>query len=298
MKWKLSGSILVGAATTLALLYGCSSDDEGSNHSSDNTGGQGGLGGASTGGSSSTGGSHSGGAGTGGDNLGGGGAGTGGDNLGGGGAGTGGSTNPVVEICEDPELGMGGAGNERCAPFPPECGDPDDYDHALFGTEGEDALFSSGKEVIFGLEGDDDFDGYTSGACIVGGDGDDYLIFSSHGLSTADVGVGGPGTDTWRLVSYLVAPVRLVDVEADETINLSFGANEGSTGDEFVEFIENFGGTNAELTKATTRGVYDPTNGKIWYDSDGNASTSSPVHVGTVANADEVTLTLANFRNP
>lgn len=290
MSWKLSGSILLGAATTLALLYGCSSDDEGS---STNTTGDGGMGGSGTGASSSTGGADATTGGSGGANLGGSGGG-----AQGGMGGEGGSIVPPVTICEEVPAGMGGAPEARCETFPAPCGDVDDYAHARFGTDAVDSLWTGGNEVIFALGDDDDLQGYATGACIVGGEGDDRLTLSSEGSAISDVGIGGPGTDTWQLYSWTAAPATLADVEADETIRLSVGAGEGAAGDKFVEIIESFGGTSAEMTKDTTRAVYDPTNGKIWYDADGNVNEASPVHIGTVANADEVELTVANFLNP
>ncbi len=289
MSWKLSGSILLGAAASLALLYGCSSDDDGS---STNTTGDGGMGGSGTGASSSTGGSDATG-GSGGANLGG----SGGIAQGGMG-GEGGSVVPPVTICEEVPQGMGGAPEARCEVFPEACGDVEDYAHARFGTDADDSLWTAGNEVLFALGDGDNLQGYATGACIVGGEGDDYLTLSSEGSAISDVGIGGPGTDTWQLYSWTAAPATLADVEADETIRLSVGAGGGATGDTFVEFIDNFTGTDAEMTKATTRAVYDPTSGKIWYDADGNVNESHPVHIGTVANADEVELELSNFLNP
>ncbi len=291
MRWKLSGSILVGAAASLAVLHGCSSDDE--SNGNGNTGGGAGLGGAGDGGSATGAASSTGGA-----------NGTGGAELGGGGMGGGKTPEPVL-ICEVLEQGLGGAIEPRCEVFPEACGDVEDYeDGAVFGTASYDVMQEKGDaphQVIFALGSTDDVGGYTGGACLVGGEGADQIYFSgSEPMPSprSNVGIGGPGTDYFFINSANPSyPPIIADIESDETIRFGF-INEGAAGDTFAEVIEGFDGTTDAFPDATTFVIYDPTSGKIWADRDGNAGEYAPEHVGTVANADEVTLTVDNFRGP
>ncbi len=279
----------LGVAVGLLGLQGCSSDGE---SSSSGTGGAN-LGGEGAG-ASGSGGEASG---TGGDG--------GGDNTGGqgdtggqassGGSGGGTPSGPTVcGIVVDTE-------QEVCAELPPACGDAADYAIVQMGTASNDKLGDAinAGHALFGLAGDDEFKGYATGTCLIGGEGSDELSFFLGDIETpaTSIGVGGPGVDIWYIgVPDIGAPPVFADVENGEPIQLlggNFGAPDGS-GDAFVEIIEGFDGSAVPATKPTTRVVYDPLSGKIWHDPDGSGS-ELPVHTATVGNASDVTLTSLSF---
>ncbi len=279
-----SRALGLGVAVGLLGLQGCSSDDEAA---SSGTGGAN-LGGEGTG-ASGSGGDASGTGGDGGDNTGGQGE-TGGQSSSGG---TGGGAPSGPTVCGT----VIGTDDEACAELPRACGDADAYSAIQMGTPSNDKLDSGG--AVFGLAGDDEFKGYATGACLVGGEGSDELSFFLGDIQTpaTSIGVGGPGIDLWYIgVPDIGAPPVFADVENGEPIQIhggNFGAPDGS-GDAFVEIIEGFDGSAVPATKPTTRVVYDPLSGKIWHDPDGSDS-DLPVHTATVGNASEVTLTSLSF---
>ena len=72
------------------------------------------------------------------------------------------------------------------------CGDLDDYDEIVTGTDGDDALGAgNGEQILVGLGGDDTISGGNHDDCLLGGAGDDLL----EGGNGKDVLVGGRGAD-------------------------------------------------------------------------------------------------------
>ncbi len=75
---------------------------------------------------------------------------------------------------------------------PAECGDPEDYDEIVHGTEGDDILYGgNGRQIILGLGGNDTLHGENGMDCLVGGDGEDIL----DGGNAKDILLGGEGAD-------------------------------------------------------------------------------------------------------
>ncbi len=277
----------LGVTVGLLALQGCSSDGEST--STENAAGADNSGsGASASGGSASGGEASG---TGGNS-------SGGQPNSGGQANTGGSGDgdPGPTVCGTVVY----SDEEGCATLPPACGGADDYAVFLMGTPSDDKLGDQGAEVYFGLGGADEFKGYAVGSCLIGGDGDDEMSFFDGGVAepTTSIGVGGPGLDAWYLgAANLGAPMTFADVEANEPIQFLggyFGITKNAPGADFVELIANFDGASPPITKATTRIVYDSVSGKIWSDKDGSG-VDAAVHVATVGNAPQVTLTTGSF---
>jgi Ca2+-binding RTX toxin-like protein len=78
-------------------------------------------------------------------------------------------------------------------PDPPaSCGDLSNYDGVVYGTPGDDDINGGNHpQVIMGLGGNDTIHAGNGGDCVVGGDGDDKL----YGDNAKDILVGGDGDD-------------------------------------------------------------------------------------------------------
>lgn len=149
----------------------------------------------------------------------------------------GGAGDDILYMRAGSDIALGGAGNDRI-----DAGVGDDRvsgeagDDRLTGNGGDDTLFGgagndtvtggSGNDLVVGNDGDDllsglaadtantnlgEFDGIDT---LLGGAGDDLLLMGAQ-----DVGLGGEGTDTFRLDDTdpdLTGPAQVLDFDPDQ----------------------------------------------------------------------------------
>lgn len=189
--------------------------------------------------------------------------------------------------------GAGGAGQEPVdMSLPAACpGVIGDYTLKT-GTESADHYLVAdlgGKQLIFGLGGDDVFDeDYAGQDCLLGGPGDDE--FTSSG-EFASYFFGGSGADLFHL-NNPYGYFHVVDMESADTIGLkqsTFNFLNGSIGSTPSETqllsLPGYAQGNASIPNGEGAAlVYDPNDGTLWRDMDRGDKTSGANQIGTIHN--------------
>ncbi|HVY28589.1 MAG TPA: hypothetical protein VHB79_18665 [Polyangiaceae bacterium] len=171
------------------------------------------------------------------------------------------------------------------------------------GTDGADhyALADlNGKNLIFGLAGDDVFDRDTTGEdCLLGGPGDDDLTSSGE---FATYLFGGPGADTFHLATTY-DEFHVQDMESADTIALLQSAYPflvGQPGDTIAatQLYSLAGYSTGAASIPAGEGaalVYDPNNGLLWQDTDRGDNTTGQKQIGDIANYSSYTFDADDF---
>lgn len=201
--------------------------------------------------------------------------------------------------------GAGGAGGETAVDMslPAACpGVLGDYTLKV-GTENADHYLVAaldGKQLVFGLGGDDVFDyDYAGQDCLLGGPGDDE--FTSSG-EFASYFFGGPGADVFHLTNAY-GYFNVADMEAGDTITLSqtpfnfLIGQSGSTPDP-TAVVSVPGYATGSASAPNGEGgvlIYDPNDGSLWRDTDRGDKTTGANKVGTILNYSTYTFDINDF---
>jgi VCBS repeat-containing protein len=162
-------------------------------------------------------------------------------------------------------------------------------DDVLFGLDKQDIMFGgTGDDTLFGQDGNDTLNGGTGNDTLSGGDGNDTLT-------------GGAGVDTFLFNSPINALTN-IDVITDfglgnDRINLeNTGAglfNVLPTGALAAAAFDVVG--VAPAATASTRVIYDPTTGALFYDADGTGAVAA-VQIAVMGIGTHPTLAASDFQ--
>jgi hypothetical protein len=173
------------------------------------------------------------------------------------------------------------------------------------GTESADHYLLAdlnGKNLIFGLGGDDVFDYDTAGEdCLIGGPGNDDFTspgeFASHFF-------GGSGADVFHITKDY-ATFNVEDMESDtDSISLlqtAFPFLLGTPGSPLdaqqVLSIPGYatGAASIPASEASGAIVYDPNDGSVWRDLDRGDNKTGQRQIGKIANYSSYTFSADDF---
>lgn len=210
------------------------------------------------------------------------------------------------------DAGGGDAGGDAAGGAPDDGGLPSvcpgvlsDYTQ-LDGTSGPDTFTTElleGKLLVFGLDGDDVFDGNPTGNdCLVGGPGDDDLTNPGESASYL---IGGPGADTFHLIAQTNNYALIADMSAEDSIALSKASYglDGTVGGTVASYqlyslADYEAGTGSIPAGESAALIYDPATGGIWRDVDRGVKGSSQgdaVQLATVLNHSSYTFNPEDF---
>lgn len=195
------------------------------------------------------------------------------------------------------DAGEGGQGGDGAFALPNLCpGVLDDYTSIAIGTDEDDAFMGDvldGQCLILGGSGADVFGPSPPGAgdCLLGGDGDDW--FETAFLSAPATFVGGEGADTFVLRGSLDTDVaHISDFSSSEHDRVLLDAMVYGLSDPLAAIgdaqpqlavVPGFVGGNS-TGPSGARILYNPEDGGVWFDSDGEGEVAESVCIAVIEN--------------
>jgi Ca2+-binding RTX toxin-like protein len=142
--------------------------------------------------------------------------------------------------------------------------------NTLAGKSGNDSLRGeNGKDALFGEGGNDTLIGGAGKDVLIGGTGNDRLT-------------GGIGSDRFRFNSFNEKSDRITDFSVvDDSIVLSATGFGGGLVANTTLSVAQFT-INTTATTSAHRVIYNSSNGNLFFDRDGNASSFAPVQIATL----------------